>query len=189
MILHNIAHYLANLCIIGYDLDHILMLNISKLIHKFICNVKLTFYEYLDIHEGQEHMITFRDSHEINDRPFCASNHSSLKIESPFDFQVFLNGPNILSIIVFSLCKRGHPQVVSVMDITWDCIFDSICEWYGTIGILCQIKWQPTRLKHPYDYCIQRFSCSFILLLHQISSFPLLCFTCCGSMLKSYLRI
>ena len=51
--LHNGTRCFASLGIISYDLDHILVSNLSNLLHKSIRNVELAFCESLDIHERQ----------------------------------------------------------------------------------------------------------------------------------------
>ena len=69
MSLHNGTRCLACLGFIGYDLDHILVSNLSNLLNKFICNVEPALCESFGVHERQNHRPTFRDGYEINDRP------------------------------------------------------------------------------------------------------------------------
>ena len=102
MSLHNGTGRLESLGIIGYDLDHILMSNLSNLLHKFIRNVEPVLCESLGVHGRQKHKSIFRDGYEINDRsPLCIRPSITTKRHP-----LRIEGSNFLSILGFSFCKR-----------------------------------------------------------------------------------
>jgi len=124
MSLHNGTRRVVSMVIIGYDLDHILVFNLSNLLHKFIRNVEPALCESLDVHGRQNHRITFRDGHEINDRPplcirpsIIAKRHILRTPRALNEFQLHLY------IRFFILQKSGPQGIVSGRDITRDGLF------------------------------------------------------------------
>ena len=141
MTLHNDFHRLASLGIIGYDLDQILVSNLSNFLRKSIHNVEPTFRESLGIHGRQKHRPTFRDGNEINDQPllcirlFITTKKHTLQPPST------LNGFQYpLYISFFILQKRVLNELYTVRDIARDGIVGGICKCHGIVWIPCEVK-------------------------------------------------
>jgi len=141
MSLHNGTRRLSSLGIIGYDLDHILMSNLSNLLHKSIHNVEPVLCESLGIHGRQKHRPTFRDHHEINDRPLLCIRPSITTKRHTLRTPHSLDGFQLSLYMRFFVLQKSDPQgVVSGRDITRDGVVCGICECHGIIWISCEIE-------------------------------------------------